>query len=228
MVTAAQAPSLPGDTSTATSAAPGPSAAVTAVIAASSSNTGSQAKNAGSGDRASVGADVLGIAAPTSASAAAQAQSVKSITQTPIQAGVSAPAGNVSFGVSAGASPAAAVPMQDMIEAIRATIEIAARGGAAQARIALQPEELGHISIRLSQTSSGLLARVTADTAAGAQALSESRSELHQSLSSLNLPLLRLDISSFGQPQPENREGGLTGWAAQSNSTSRSSDGDDS
>jgi flagellar hook-length control protein FliK len=88
------------------------------------------------------------------------------------------------------------VPMQEMIETIRASIEIAARAGSTQAHIALQPEELGHISIHLSQTSEGLLARVTADTPAAAQALVSARSELHQSLSSLGATLLRLDIGS--------------------------------
>jgi flagellar hook-length control protein FliK len=95
--------------------------------------------------------------------------------------------------------------MQDMIDAIRATVEIAARAGSTQARIALEPEELGHISIHLSQTSEGLLARVTADTPAAAQALAGARAELHQSLSSLNLTLLRLDVGASGSREREDR-----------------------
>jgi flagellar hook-length control protein FliK len=91
--------------------------------------------------------------------------------------------------------------MQEMIDSIRATVEIAARQGIARARIELQPQDLGHISIRLSQTAEGLCARVTADTPAGAQALAQGRSELRQSLSSLGVSLLRLDVGSFGQPQ---------------------------
>ncbi len=110
--------------------------------------------------------------------------------------------------------------MQEMIESIRATIEIAARQGATQARIALHPEDLGHISIRLSQTSDGLLARVSAETPAAAQALAQGRSELHQSLSSLGLSLLRLDISSFGQSEAGDREGR---FAASSDGSSASS-----
>jgi flagellar hook-length control protein FliK len=101
--------------------------------------------------------------------------------------------------------------MQDMIDSIRATVEIAARQGMTQARIALQPEDLGHISIRLSQTSEGLLARVSAETPAAAQALMAGRSELHQSLSSLGVSLLRLDISSFGQSQTGERDGSFAG-----------------
>jgi flagellar hook-length control protein FliK len=120
--------------------------------------------------------------------------------------------------------------MQDMIDAIRATIEIAARQGTAQARIALHPEELGHISIRLSQTSDGLLARVSAETPAAAQALAAGRAELHQSLSSLGLTHVRLDISSpfgdaaFGQSEAGEREGrfstGSEGSASQTNGAS--------
>ena len=115
----------------------------------------------------------------------------------------------VGASANAGASPlpVPGVPMQEMIDSIGATIELAARQGIAKARIELQPEELGHISIRLSQTSEGLRARVTADTPAGAQALSQGRSELRQSLSSLGLSLLQLDIGSSGQPQTGEQDG---------------------
>ncbi len=96
--------------------------------------------------------------------------------------------------------------MQEMIDAIGATIEVATRQGIARARIDLQPEELGHISIRLTQTSEGLRARVSADTPAGAQALAQGRSELRQSLNSMGLSLLRLDIGSFSHSQAQGRE----------------------
>ena len=97
------------------------------------------------------------------------------------------------------------VDMQGMIDSIHATIELAARQGISQARISLEPAELGQIRIHLSQTGEGLLARVTAETPAAAQALAAGRADLHQSLSSLGTSLLRLDIGSFGQP--EGREG---------------------
>src|SRR6185437_2140649 len=71
-----------------------------------------------------------------------------------------------------------------------------------QARIALEPEELGDIRIHLSQNAEGLIARLTAGTPAAAQALAAGRGELHQSLSSLGATLLRLDISlAEGQHQ---------------------------
>jgi flagellar hook-length control protein FliK len=120
--------------------------------------------------------------------------------------------------------------MQEMIDSIRATIEIAARQGATQARIALQPEELGQISIHLSQTSEGLLARVSAETPAAAQALADGRSELRQSLGSLGLPLLRLDISSYGQSEARERQDRFTAGgnspSPSTRSTSSTEDGD--
>jgi flagellar hook-length control protein FliK len=116
---------------------------------------------------------------------------------------------DVAANANVGASPlpVPGVPMQDMIDSIGATIELASRQGIAKARIELQPEELGHISIRLSQTSEGLRARVTADTPAGVQALSQGRSELRQTLGSLGLSLLQLDIGSSGQPQTGEQDG---------------------
>ncbi len=90
----------------------------------------------------------------------------------------------------------------EMIDVIHATIELAARRGATQARIALQPEELGEIRIHLSQSADGIVARLTAATPAAAQALAAGRGELHQSLSSLGATLLQLDIGTF-----EGREG---------------------
>jgi flagellar hook-length control protein FliK len=111
---------------------------------------------------------------------------------------------------------ASGVEMQEMIESIHATIELAARQGVSQARIALQPAELGEIRIHLTQTSDGLLARVTAETPAAAEALAGARSELHQSLSTLGTSLLRLDINSFAQP--EGRQGQGAGDASESGS----------
>jgi flagellar hook-length control protein FliK len=129
--------------------------------------------------------------------------------------------GSASASAATGAAPtlASGVAMQDMIDSIRATIEIAARQGMTQARIALQPEDLGHISIRLSQTSAGLLARVSAETPAAAQALQAGRAELHQSLSSLGVSLLRLDINSFGQSQAGEQDGRFAGEPGASNAS---------
>jgi flagellar hook-length control protein FliK len=108
------------------------------------------------------------------------------------------------------ANPPAGVALQDMIESIHATIELAARQGMTQARIALEPADLGSVRVHLSQTADGLLARVSADTPAAAQALAGGRAELHESLSSLGISLLRLDIDSFGQPEHREPNGSST------------------
>jgi flagellar hook-length control protein FliK len=98
----------------------------------------------------------------------------------------------------AGASTAGyGVDLQHAIEAVHATIELATRQGVTQARIALQPEELGEIRIHLTQSASGLVARVTADSPAAAQALTEGRAELRSSLSALGLTTLHLDTGAF-------------------------------
>jgi flagellar hook-length control protein FliK len=134
--------------------------------------------------------------------------------------GASAVAGAASalgFAQGAGASVALdaslaggpTVDLQGVIDAARATIALAARQGVSQARIALRPEELGEVRIHLSQSADGLLARVTADTPAAAQALAEGRADLHRSLSSLGVSLLRLDIGSSGQSHTQDREGRL-------------------
>jgi flagellar hook-length control protein FliK len=91
-------------------------------------------------------------------------------------------------------SGAYGVGLQEAIESLHGTIQLAARQGLTQARISLQPEELGEIRINLTQTAQGLLARVTAESPAAAQALAAAHAQLRQSLSSLGINLTRLDI----------------------------------
>ena len=107
------------------------------------------------------------------------------------------------------------VGMQEMIESIRANVGLAARQGVSQARIALAPAELGEIRVHLTQSADGLIARVTADTAAAAQALAGARAELHHSLSTLGTSLLRLDIGSSKDPDghPQHNAGDAPGSA---------------
>ena len=97
------------------------------------------------------------------------------------------------------------VGLQEAIESLHGTIQLAARQGLAQARISLQPEELGEIRINLTQTAQGLLARVTAESPAAAQALAAAHAQLRQSLSSLGINLTRLDI---GHHDPSAQSGG--------------------
>lgn len=93
--------------------------------------------------------------------------------------------------------------MQETIETIHATVALASRQGAAQAQISLEPAELGAVRIHLTQTAEGLVARVSAETVVGAQAIASGQSELHNTLSSLGISLLRLDVGSFTQEQAQ-------------------------
>lgn len=135
---------------------------------------------AGGVTQTSTGPSVGGVSASTEGAISAQASTATSgAPQIPL-----ADLGPVNYGVG----------LEQAIENLHGTIQLAARQGLSQARIALQPEELGEIRIHLTQTAQGLLARVSAETPATAQALAAAHAELHKSLSSLGLHLTRLDI----------------------------------
>jgi flagellar hook-length control protein FliK len=187
-----------------------------------SSATASAARAAG----ATSSAQASGTAADAQPGAPAAASAASANSEASPLSGVAsgAQASSASPGTGAVQTSAAGVPMQDMIDSIRATIALTVRQGATQARIALQPQELGQISIHLSQTAEGLLARVTAETPAAAQALAGGRAELHQSLSSLGVSLLRLDIGSSGHSQAGDREGRFAGSEGSSAHTGSSAD----
>jgi flagellar hook-length control protein FliK len=89
-----------------------------------------------------------------------------------------------------------AAPTQQQIEALRASVELATRAGTSQARISLEPEELGAVNIRLTQTAAGLVARVSAQSAAGAQAIAAGQNDLRGLLGSLGVSLLHLDVGT--------------------------------
>lgn len=137
-----------------------------------------------------------------------------SITVTGSVAVANAPSGGLASTAATGGLPLAggepstlayAAGMQETIETINATVALANRQGSAQATIMLAPAELGALRIHLSQTGEGLTARVSAATAAGAQAIASGHRELHSMLSSLGISL-RLDSGAFGHQ--EGRAGG--------------------
>jgi type III secretion system needle length determinant len=157
----------------------------------------------------STGAEAEGVSGLAEGSVSAQDSVVSSGTPQAPPAGLGAAAG--------------AVGLSQAIESLHVTIQLAARQGLAQARIALQPEELGEIRIHLTQTAQGLLVRVSAESPAAAQALAAARTELHQSLSSLGLHLMRLDVtrhdhspaqSDGSAHEGDNRDGGALGEAS--------------
>ncbi len=106
------------------------------------------------------------------------------------------------------------VDMQEVIDSVRASIEIASRQGIATARIALEPEQLGQIRIHLTQTRDGLIARVSADSQEAAKALMAGRSDLAESLRSLGTSLLSLDINAQSQPDARGQGAGAPGSQA--------------
>ena len=150
--------------------------------------------------------------------------------------------GGLAAGAGAGAAQASApaggdqgessidsgVGLQQAIEALHGTIQLAARQGLSQARIALEPEGLGEIRINLTQTSQGLLARVSAETPVAAQALAAAHAELRESLSSLGLNLARLSIGAHSHSAAHGGDtalGGDRGGAGGSGSGEASSRG---
>jgi flagellar hook-length control protein FliK len=159
------------------------------------------ATKSGTGTPGAGGADAAGspaataqsTAAGTSGTAGADAAAPAAATGTPATA-------TASYGASAAAAAAhTPVDLQHAVDAVRASFTMAARQGQTQALITLSPPALGAIRISLSQTSDGLVARVTADHPDALQLLQQNSSELRNSLQSSGLQLLRLDIGAGGQ-----------------------------
>jgi flagellar hook-length control protein FliK len=78
------------------------------------------------------------------------------------------------------------------------------RQGVSQARISLDPQELGGVRVILTQTDNGLIARVVADHPEATQALVQTADELRQRLQANGTTLLRLDIGNSGQQSAGN------------------------
>jgi flagellar hook-length control protein FliK len=97
------------------------------------------------------------------------------------------------------ASPGLGVRLAEMVETVRTTIEVGARQGTSQMRIALSPASLGGLQIHLTETSNGLVARIVAEHSAAATTLQQASDDLRRSLQSGGLTLLRLDIESSDQ-----------------------------
>jgi len=102
----------------------------------------------------------------------------------------------------------ASVSLPRAVEAVRATLELAAHRGIGQASIQLSPESLGGLHIQLRQTTTGLVARIVADHADAAQTLTQGGDELRRSLQEAGIPLARLDIEASGQQSASNPDAG--------------------
>ncbi|MGA2165539.1 MAG: flagellar hook-length control protein FliK [Solirubrobacteraceae bacterium] len=226
---ASAAPAPPGNESLATGAAPAPRDTTTVngiastlqalPNSASASGSGAQAHStpgvAPSGDpiiphssaTSSSHTNVGALAKTPGASTPAVGTSVDGIGGGLGGVETSSPLAGAALDGSPAASPAElgsgayGVGLQEAIESLHGTIELAARHGLTQARISLQPEELGEIRINLTQTAQGLLARVSAESPVATQALAAAHAQLRQSLSSLGINLTRLDIAHHDSAQ---------------------------
>jgi flagellar hook-length control protein FliK len=144
-------------------------------------------------------------ATPSAASAAPEGGSGTTATGAPAPGSAAAsspapPSPSPFSAPGAGVGPAGHA-LQQQIDELRATIDLALRRGSAQARLTLSPPALGSLRVNLSQTPGGLVARVSADSAAGAQALISGQADLRASLGSLGIALLHLDIGGRGHQQ---------------------------
>jgi flagellar hook-length control protein FliK len=121
------------------------------------------------------------------------------------------------------AAPGSGVRLAQMVETVRTIIEIGARQGTGQMRIALSPASLGGLQIHLTETPNGLVARIVAEHSAAATTLQQASDDLRRSLESGGLTLLRLDIESSDQHGAANSDL----WANSGGSRSRQPDGPD-
>ncbi|MGC9220640.1 MAG: flagellar hook-length control protein FliK [Solirubrobacteraceae bacterium] len=89
--------------------------------------------------------------------------------------------------------------LANVMAAVQETATASSQAGISTARITLSPASLGGITISLSQTAGGLVARVIADHPEAAQVLAQNAPDLKRSLEQTGMPVLRLDISAGGQ-----------------------------
>jgi flagellar hook-length control protein FliK len=108
------------------------------------------------------------------------------------------------------------VQLHELPGALGATIRLATRNGETEARLTLDPGDLGQVQIRLRYGAGGLTAELTAETAQAMQALRETAGELRRALESQGITIAGLDVSTAGsgrssQGDPEARHGAGTG-----------------
>ena len=115
--------------------------------------------------------------------------------------------------------------LQEAAEAVRSTIELAARQGVTQARIQLSPASLGGVQIHLQHTADGLVARVIADHPEAAQTLAQNGAELRRQLQAGGTTLLRLDIGS-SDPRDAGQQSGSGAAGAGSGGSGSGARGD--
>jgi hypothetical protein len=76
----------------------------------------------------------------------------------------------------------------------QAVVRLAVRDGSTQARITLEPAELGRVEIHLRYQAGGVAATLLADGTEAAQALVAAAGELRRSLEAQGVAVLALDV----------------------------------
>lgn len=88
--------------------------------------------------------------------------------------------------------------LEQLVDAARTVIRVAAREGRTIAKITLHPAELGSVEIRLRYDASGVAADVVTDSELAAHVLGQAAADLRRSLEQQGLEVLSLDIRHGG------------------------------
>jgi flagellar hook-length control protein FliK len=91
------------------------------------------------------------------------------------------------------------VTLANAIDSVRATFSTISATGVASARISLSPASLGGITVSLSQTSEGLIARLTAEHPETMATLTQNAGQLRQSLADSGINVISLEIGTAGE-----------------------------
>jgi flagellar hook-length control protein FliK len=96
--------------------------------------------------------------------------------------------------------------LHELAEVARTTIRTATRSGRTEARIDLEPAELGAVQIRLRYFAGGVSAQLTAESSQAAAALAETATDLRRALESQGLVVRSLDVLTGSQHQRSERD----------------------
>jgi flagellar hook-length control protein FliK len=93
---------------------------------------------------------------------------------------------------------ATALRLADTAVQLQELADVAVSRGAAHARLALHPAELGGIEVRLRVTAEGLTASIAAERPEAVQALQQAGAELRRALEQRGVTVLSVDVSLAG------------------------------
>jgi flagellar hook-length control protein FliK len=135
---------------------------------------------------------------PAAAAETADAAAARGAVGPQVQPPSAAPARSEASEAHAPAPVRPYLATRSVEEVAHTVVRVASRDGSTQARITLQPAELGGIEVRLRMHAHGVTAQLTADTAQGAQALQQASADLRQKLESQGISLQSLEVFVAG------------------------------